>query len=164
MPRKAVIKNIFKNNFNRGDFLSAKIYSDTKADCACGGKFSGKRDMEEYIFPVCNSCEKFPPLFRIVAMIVDGDGLKERVTIRHNNDGERFTKWSMVAYSLDSVKSEIKNGIFDANKYKSKAKRVSYLFENFTQEYLDFHKKREIKKEITPSGYSNKIKKHQSPS
>ena len=152
MSKQAVIHC---HSLNKGDFVSAKIYSDIKL-CECGGKFSAKENFKQMQLPVCAGCGAEPSKYRIVATFIDDTGVKIRVTVRNDQDGKRLVDSLQVAYWFKTIEREIKENEFDVNKYKSEDSRKAFKFENFSQRYLDHHQKRMIKGEITPSGLRNK--------
>lgn len=155
----AVINESLAAKFNRGLFLSATIQSDLKVNaCKCGGKFDDLEKFKGYEIPACNKCGENPCKLRIRAKVITTDGVRERVEIRYNQAGERLVDAIDCLTTIKMIKIEIANGSFDVRKYSSQAKRESYIFENFTKEYLEYHLKRRNKGDITPSGYSNKIK------
>lgn len=157
MSKQAVLRNRFTQTFNKGDFLSAKIYSDVRGNsCACGGKFSSREEFKGYEVPICNSCGEDPNLYRITAKILDIAGKPKRVEIRHDLDGERLRDAVDCMSLLKQIKREIKEGTFDVRRYDSKISKESFLFENFTERYLQDYDKRYKRKEITAGGLKRK--------
>lgn len=146
-------------NRNKGNFLSAKIYSDVRGNaCECGGKFTKRQKEMGVSFPVCDSCANGRPnKYRIVATFEDDETREKiRVTLRTDQQGKRLESQLQVGFWLETVKREIEAGEFDVNLYKSEEKRREFKFENFSKVYLAHHEKRLNKGEITPSGLRNK--------
>lgn len=144
MSKMAVSRKHFKQ-FNIGDFLSAKIYSDLKSNfCSCGGQFIGKETWKGLELPCCDSdhCDNNPSLFRINARISDENGAKRTITIRHSQDGERLTDPIEVITTLKRIKQEINEGNFDCRKYDSATSKDSFLFENVLFKYFAYYDKR----------------------
>jgi integrase len=159
--KKAVFFNI-QNSLNKGNFLSAKIYADENKSnqCRCGGKFNEYYEFDESILiPRCASCSKHPLRFRIVARVEDDLGKKKSVTIRHDQNGRRLEKAGRCLNTLENIRAELESGDFDYRDYDSKKMREQLEFTNFVDQiYLPFHFKRWKNKEITKSGYKNKVK------
>lgn len=156
---KIKIQNLrFINTTNKGFWLMARIYSDTKGACPCGGTFTGKATLKKVEYPVCENCGETPSLFRIRAKIVDLNFEDKYIDIRHSQTGERLKDIFDCFSTLKQIESEIEAGIFDIRRYDSQQNKESYLFENFSDEYLSFHENRLKRGEITPSGYDNKKK------
>lgn len=145
--------------FNTGDWLSAKIYADARANkCACGGKFDGKQTIEEVDFPVCRACSKTPQKYRIRAQIVDETNTISYIDIRHDHMGRRLNKARDCLGLIDRVKDEIQAGKFDVRTYESLKKKDRFLFKNFVPEYLAFHELRFKRGEITEYSIDSKRK------
>jgi integrase len=145
--------------FNVGHWLSAKIYNDSKDNCQkCGGEFSKRSDAFGIEIPVCAVCGAPPALFRIRAKVKGIDGKVKYIDVRHSKNGERLTKPYECMTILDRINEDLEAGRFNIRHYESKKVRDDYLFENIVQEYLDFHKKRLDRGDITPYGFKHKIK------
>lgn len=157
MLEKAVIQEGYKKTFNKGSFLSAKIYSDIRGNnCKCGGKFSEKETIKGYEVPVCGTCKENPTLFRINAKIIDANGVKKVISIRHNQSNERLVDVIDVMSCLKRIKEEIEEGVFDIRRYDSKQSKESFLFKNFTESYINHHENRLKRNEITIEGIRDK--------
>lgn len=157
MSKNTITGSTIRINYNRGNFLGAKIYSDVRDNkCECGGKFSARSVFKGLEFPICNKCKSDPPRYRVVAKIVDANGVRQDATLRHDQNGNRLCESIDVLYCLKIIQDEISNGVFDANKYKSKNKRDSYRFENFAKDYLDMNEKRLARNEMTIGGFKYK--------
>lgn len=156
--RKPEAIRYFKTS-NLGYWLSAKIYSDSKEGClSCGGQFNKRSDAFGIDIPVCGSCGKAPSLFRIRAKVIGSDGVVKYLDVRHSRNGERLTKPYECMTILDRIKEDIEAGKFNIRHYESKKVRDEYLFEFVVDEYLDFHKKRLERGDITPYGFKHKLK------
>ena len=148
-----------KRSYNVGDWLSAKIYSDTNELCSCGGKFNATKEMDGIRLPVCEkNNDHFPPFFRIRAKVIDQTGLSKYIDIRHASPTKRITKYYECMTILEKVERELDAGTFDVTNYGSKKNRDSYLFENFSKEYLLHFEACLLRGEITPYGLVNKKK------
>jgi integrase len=156
MSKKAINNLRLKVSLNKGDWLSEKIYSDSRGGCPCGGRHDARREFEGLDYPACDKCGKAPALLRIRAKIVDLNYQEKYIDIRHAQDGRRLKSIHDAFYVLRQVKHEIENNIFDVRKYDSTQSRESFLFKNFSAEYLAFHEKRLQRKEISPAGFFNK--------
>lgn len=157
MSKQAVIQYHY---LNKGDFVSAKIYSDVRGNqCECGGKFTAKQRLRDLELPACNKCGMEPSLYMIRATFEDETGEKIRVNIRNDQDGKRLTDPLQVGYWFKTIKREIDSCEFDVNRYKSEDSRKAYKFKNFVKTYLDYNEKRLINGEITPSGLTSKKNK-----
>ena len=159
-----------KNTTNIGHWVSAKVYSDVKGGCSCGGRFSVfevlRRRKGDIKYPVCDKCRLPPELLRIRAKVIDQNLTCKYVDIRHY-EGQRLTEINDVLSIVNQVDREIDLGIFDVKKYDSKKKRDAYLFPNIlhhTREkdgeegYLEYHRNREARGEIKYYGMKNKVK------
>lgn len=150
--------------YNVGDWLGAKIYSDAKGNkCSCGGTFTARtmfrRRKGDVEYPVCDKCALPPEFFRIWASVVTEDGSKKDIFIRHSPlTGDRLTEIEQCLSILDQVESDRVSGNFDVRKYESKKTKDAFLFKNVVPMYLDFHKKRLERGEISPYGYESKVK------
>lgn len=149
---------------NIGYWLGAKIYPDAKGNaCSCGGKFLArtflKRRKGDIEYPVCDSCALPPEFFRIWASVVTEDGSKKDIFIRHSPlTGDRLTEIEQCLSILDQVESDRVSGNFDVRKYESKKTKDAFLFKNVVPMYLEKHKKRLERGEISPYGYESKVK------
>jgi integrase len=157
------------NNLTKqiGDWLSAKIYSDSKSGCVkckCNEwKYEPIRGLKGYEAPVCAKCEEDPDLYVIVATVKDENGLKKRIRLRHNQKGKRLRNYVDVTKTLQDVIEELDNESFDVRRYESLESRESYLFENIIEEYLEHHERRLKRGELSPAGLKDKktlIKNH----
>ena len=145
--------------FNVGDWLGAKIYADARSNkCACGGKFDGEQEIEGISFPICLACKKTPLKYRIRAKVIDETNAIKYVDIRHDYMGRRLSKVRDCLGLIDKVNDDIKAGCFDVRNYESIKKKDRFLFKNFLPEYLDFHRKRYEREEITQNGFDSKVK------
>ena len=125
--------------YNIGDWLSAKIYADARANqCSCGGKFNGKQSIEDVEFPVCSSCGKTPSKYRIRAQVVDEYGKAAYRDIRHDSMGRRLVKARTCLDLIDRVKDDIEAGKFDVRNYESAKNKDKYLFESFVNSRAQF--------------------------
>jgi hypothetical protein len=129
-----------------GDWLSAKIYSDSKTGCAKCKQNEWKsepiRGLKGYDAPVCSKCGSDPELYVIVATVKDENGLKKRIKLRHNQKGKRLKNYVEVTKTLQDVLEELDNETFDVRRYESLESRESYIFENIIEEYLAHHERR----------------------
>jgi integrase len=148
----------FINTTNKGFWIMAKIYSDVKGNCSCGGSFSGKATLKGIEYPVCSSCKDTPTLFRIRAKVVDLNFQEKYIDIRHAQNGERLVDIFECFTTLRQIESELEAGKFDIRKYDSAQCKESYLFENYAQDYLKHHENRLARGEISPAGFKNKKK------
>lgn len=158
MSLKKVEASRYFRTFNLGDWLSAKIYSDSKDNCKCGGSFDLRCNTFGMDIPICSICKIPPPLFRIRAKIRTVEGAVKYVDIRHSKNGDRFTKAHECQTVLDQVTQDLEAGTFNARKYESKKVRDEFLFENIVEQYLLFHEKRLERGDITPYGFKHKLK------
>lgn len=156
MSRRAIKKYRLIKTGNRGQWLSAKIYSDMRSGCQCGGKFTAVGELEGMEYPVCDSCKKPPTLFRIRAKILTENLEVKYIDIRHDRTGKRLSKTHHCLNVLERVNEELEKGAFNYRDYDSEDSRASYLFENYVVSYLNFHEKRLKRKELSPSGFANK--------
>jgi integrase len=139
--------------------LSAKIYSDTNEPCFCGGRFSATKEQDGIRLPVCDkNHDHYPPFFRIRAKVIDQNDIVKYIDIRHAGPTKRITKYYECMTILEKVERELDLGVFDVTNYGSKKNRDSYLFENFTKEYLSHFEACLLRDEITPYGLTNKKK------
>lgn len=158
MSRKAAIRSRFTQTFNKGDFLSANIYSDVRGNnCSCGGKFSARETFKGYEIPCCNKCGENPTLFRISAKILDINNQPKRIEIRHDIEGERLRDAIDCLGVLKQVRREIKDGVFDVRRYDSKISKESFLFENFIEGYKKEYDNKLKRGEISPAGLRKKL-------
>lgn len=145
---------------NIGDWLSAKIYSDSKNGCVkCGHKEWTSvpiRGLKGYSAPECAKCGQEPDLYVIVANVKTEDGLKKRIKLRHNQKGRRLKNYIDVTGTLQQVLEEIEDNTFDVRKYESIESRDSFIFENIISEYLAHHERRLKRGEISPAGFKDK--------
>lgn len=152
-----IIKNYRHNQSgNKGDWVSAKIYSDNRNGCACGGKFDASGEMDNVPFPKCSSCGKSPTLFRIRAKVITEDLRVKYLDIRHKKGGKRLTRVHECIDVFERVSEELKNGVFNYRDYDSEEGRKEFIFENYAAKYLEYHKKRAQRGELSPSGIANK--------
>jgi integrase len=157
MSRKLIEQLRYTKTFNQGFWLSAKIYSDQRGNCPCGGKFSARQVFKNIEYPVCGKCGEYPKLFRIRAKVVDTAMQEKYVDIRHHN-AERLKDIVDVFTCLKQVKAELDNGTFDLRKYDSQESREYFLFENYSAAYIEYHENRLKRGEISPAGLSSKQK------
>lgn len=146
------------HTFNKGFWLAARIYSDVKGNCSCGGTFTDKQKLKNLEYPVCNKCQDTPRLFRIRAKVVDMNNQDKYIDVRHAQNGERLKDIIDCLSTLKQIENEIESGSFDIRRYDSVASRESYLFVNYSKKYLEFHAKRAERGEISPAGFKNKKK------
>ena len=156
-----------QSNKNIGDWLSAKIYSDSKdgcIKCKCKEwKHEAIRGLKGYDAPVCAKCGEDPALYVIVATVKDENGLRKRIKLRHNQKGKRLKNYVDVTKTLQDILEEIDNETFDVRRYESLESRESYMFENIIDEYLAHHERRLKRGELSPAGMKDKktlIKNH----
>lgn len=153
---KRVIEQLrYTQTFNKGFWLGAKIYSDQRGNCKCGGSFTARELFKKLEYPVCNKCGEEPRLFRIRAKVVTLGMEEKYVDIRHLGH-ERLVDIVDVFRALKQVEAELESGTFDLRKYDSKQSRESYLFSNYVEDYLEFHQNRLKVGELSPSGFANK--------
>lgn len=156
-------------SFNIGDWVSAKIYSDSKNGCRCGCRTWIRKPVDglaDYDQPMCEKCNSRPELYVIVALIEDEDGREERIKVRHTPDGDRLKDIHDVVYTLKNVNREIAGNTFDYGKYLSRESRESYIFDKIVAMYLHHHEKRLLRGELSPAGMKDKktlIKNHLMP-
>lgn len=136
--------------------MSAKIYSDMRNGCACGGKFTAVGEMDGIEFPKCEKCGRTPTLYRIRAKILTEDLQVKYIDIRHKKGGKRLTKTHECMDVFERVNEEMEKGTFNYRDYDSEDGRAEFLFENVVAKYLSHHKKRLERNELSPSGYANK--------
>lgn len=147
------------NNNNIGEWLSAKIYADARANkCVCGSKFDDKQSVEGIDFPICSGCQKTPKKYRIRARVVDEANTIKYIDIRHDHMGRRLVKARDCLGLIDRVNDESKAGKFDVRTYESVKKKDRFLFRNFVPEYLEFQQKRHERGEITEYSFDSKKK------
>jgi integrase len=145
--------------FNIGEWLSAKIYADARANkCSCGGSFDNKQTIEGIDFPVCSLCAKTPGKYRIRAKVIDETNTIKYIDIRHDHMGRRLAKARDCLGLIDRVSDEVKAGKFDVRAYESIKKKDQFLFKSFIDEYMDFQKKRHERGEITDYSFDSKKK------
>jgi integrase len=156
-------------SLNRGSWLSAKIYNDSKSGCSCGSNswsYQPIQGLKDYEIPVCSKCGAYPSLFVIVATVTDEDGAKKRIKIRHTQEGQRLKEYFDVSFTLRNVTREINSGTFDVRRYESEESRESFLFPKVVEKYLAFHERKLARGELTPAGLKDKktlIKNHLMP-
>ena len=155
--KKKRIASRYINSFNKGLFLGTSIYSDVTGNkCNCGGKFTSRIKNRGLTIPRCSKCELDPPLYRILADVVDMNGHSKRITIRYSQDGERLNDFFSVAHTLKCINREMDEGSFDIRRYESISTRESFLFENVAKEFLAYHERRFKRNEITKAGFRRK--------
>jgi integrase len=147
-----------RRTFNIGDWLSAKIYSDSKEPCSCTGKFTAYKSEDGIDLPVCDKCGAYPPFFRIRAKVINEHLKVEYKDIRHTGNDKRITKFYECMTILDQVQRELDAGTFDVTRYGSKKSRDSFLFNRLANEYLLEFENSEKRGDTTPYGYKNKKK------
>lgn len=148
-----------QHNFNVGDWLSAKIYSDMKDGCSCGTDLWVRKTIDQlpdYDEPFCSKCKSRPSVYVIAATVEDEDGVKKRIRVRHTQDGYRLKDIYDVVYTLRNVNRELKTQTFDVGKYLSASSRESYRFDKIIELYLDHHEKRLKRGELSPAGLKDK--------
>lgn len=145
-----------QNPNNRGCFVSANIYSDSKAGCSCGNKNFAKVKWKGYEVPECKKCGKSPDLFVIAATIIDLSGETKQIKIRHSQSGERLTDIVDCLTTLKQIDIEVSKGTFDIRRYSSLESREGFKFHKITENYLVFHKRRLDRGELTPAGLKDK--------
>lgn len=150
------LRNI--QTFNKGFWLAARIYSDIKGTCPCGGTFSEKQKLKNLEYPVCNKCQDTPKLFRIRAKVVDMNNQDKYIDVRHAQNGERLKDIIDCLSTLKQIENEIETGTFDIRRYDSLASRESYLFKNFSKSYIKHYEFKLGRGEISPAGFRNKKK------
>jgi integrase len=101
-------------------------------------------------------CGKNPNKYRVIAFLENINGLKKRVPIRYDQDGNRLEDVIDVLTTLKRIKQELAEGSFDVRKYDSKSARESFIFKNFSKKYLEYCAGKLKRKELTPSSLRRK--------
>ncbi len=156
MSSRIVKQYRLSNSGNRGRWLSAKIYSDMRNGCPCGGKFTAVGKMSGVEFPKCEKCDGEPTLFRIRAKILTEDNNVKYIDVRHDRGGNRLTLTYECLSVLRRVNEEMEKGTFNYRDYDSEDGRAGFIFGNYVQKYLKFHENRLKSGELSPSGFANK--------
>lgn len=147
-----------RRTFNIGDWLSAKIYSDSKDPCPCTGVFTAFKKEDGIDLPICNKCGAYPPFFRVRAKVIDEHLKVGYRDIRHTNNDKRITKYYECMTLLEQVQRELDAGTFDVTRYSSKKSRDGFLFNRLANEYLLEFENSEKRGDTTPYGFKNKKK------
>jgi integrase len=147
------------SQYNRGEIMRARVYADVKSGkCACGGKFTDKMSYPNkplLLMPICDVCRSEPAFYVIDCDAIDINGEKIRHKIRHTKDRVRLDNAYAVAYILDVIAGEMKNGEFDIRYYDSAKTKESFLFKNYARDYLKRQLARLDRGEIAPKTFEN---------
>lgn len=164
------------SNFNIGVMLSASIYNDMKGGCLECGKSDWKRkpirELPEYDEPVCSHCGSRPSLYVIFATVINENNEKEKLRIRHTQEGDRIRDIHDAVFTLKTINREIRTHSFDVGKYRSKESRETYIFKNllgsrsFTDDngmekgfvgYIQAQERRLKTGKLSPAGLKEKL-------
>lgn len=147
------------NPLNRGHFLSAKIYPDTKKSCQCGHQEILYKDFHGYKIPECanHTCKKSPELYVIAANVIDTAGIQKRIKIRHSQAGNRLNDIIDVLSTLKQINIEMQRGTFDLRRYTSNQSREDFKFSNVVNSYISANERKLARNELTPAGLSDKV-------
>lgn len=148
--------------FCKGSIVAARVYADVKGGkCSCGGAFSKRvsyPDDKLLLLPVCEreSCEKRPSLYVIDVDGKDENGNALKFRIRNTKDSERLDTPTKVAYIINVIQREMMDGSFNVRHYDSSKSKEAFIFKNYVEEYLEHHKRRLLREEISPKGLKDK--------
>jgi integrase len=146
--------------FCKGSIVAARVYADVKGGkCPCGGSFSNRvpyPDEKLLLLPVCASCEKRPGLYVIDVDAKDENGNLLKFRIRNTKDSERLDSPTKVAYIINVIQREMMDGTFNVRHYDSSKSKDSFIFKNYVEGYLEHHRRRLKRAEISPKGFKDK--------
>jgi integrase len=144
----------------KGTILSARVYADAKKNqCSCGGLFTKRTphpDEPAILMPSCSDCGKRPEYYVIDADIKDANGRRTKARIRNTKDAKRLDSPTRVAYIFGVIQDEITEGVFNIRHYDSVKSKQAFIFKNYVEEYLSYHRARLERGEITPKGLYDK--------
>jgi integrase len=144
----------------KGSIVASRIYADFKGNkCSCGGTFTNRTphpDDVTVIVPKCSVCNKYPGVFLIDVDAKDLNGGNLRVKIRNDQNNTRLDTIFKVLFTLQKIQQELIDGSFDIRKYDSALAKESFKFKNYVEEYLEHHRRRLARGEITPKGLMDK--------
>jgi integrase len=142
---------------------SVKIYHDGKECADCGGKFSEKFRVPSgqkglfYEVPMCQ-CGQVSNSLMIAAYVLQENGIKARVKIRHSKDGHRLTDINDCIYVLRRIQEEIDSNSFESSEYVSAKSRLDYNFQKIHDLYIAHFEDELARGEISPAGMNSKRK------
>lgn len=144
----------------KGSIVASRIYSDVKGNkCACGGLYTKRVPHIEdtsIMVPKCTVCDSYPKAFVIDCDAKDENNNNIKIRIRHDQNGIRLDKISRALFTIDRIQQEMMEGSFDIRKYDAVLTKESFKFKNYVIKYLEHHKRRLLREEITPKGLHDK--------
>lgn len=125
--------------------------------CSCGGKWV-KQKLRGYDVPVCGSCGKEPPTYRVRRYLPGKYGEESRrIEIRHGKDNKKLEDIFDAISVMKEIDREIEAGTFDPQNYGSKEVVARFNFTHFVEKtYLPMCEAMVQNGEIKPSVLKNK--------
>lgn len=148
-----------QEKMKRGFFMGGTISTDQKACQKCKAKFTRIKDSYGFAVPRCPKCGTFPQKFYISKRLPKlGSDESRLVRIMYDSANKRLETPFQAMNTLTEINNEIESGKFDPLKYASKKEKEAFKFKAFKDVYLEHHRKRFERGEITPAGHSEKVR------
>lgn len=148
-----------QEKLKRGFFMGGTISTDQKACQKCKTKFIRIKDSYGFAVPQCPKCGTFPQKFYISKRLPKlGSDESRLVRIMYDSANRRLETPFQAMNTLTEINNEIESGKFNPLKYASKKEKEAFKFKAFKDVYLDHHRKRFERGELTPAGYKEKAR------